>query len=92
MDVWEHAFMRDYKATERTQYVEAFFRNIDWATVERRLQETGVVHPAGRGAGTAPVRGCGQERFLRKAMAQGQMPTKLALKVYYRSITVLHIL
>ena len=60
MDVWEHAFMRDYKATERTQYIEAFFRNIDWATVERRLQETGVVHPAGRGAGTAPVRGGGQ--------------------------------
>ena len=47
MDVWEHAFMRDYKATERTQYIEAFFRNIDWATVERRLQDTGVGHPAG---------------------------------------------
>ena len=42
MDVWEDAFMRDYKATDR---------------------------------------------FLRKAMAQGQMPTKLALKVYYCSIT-----
>ena len=39
MDVWEHAFMRDYKATERDQYIEAFFRNIDWAAVEARLQE-----------------------------------------------------
>jgi Fe-Mn family superoxide dismutase len=47
MDVWEHAFMRDYKATERTQYIEAFFRNIDWATVKRRLQDTGVGHSAG---------------------------------------------
>jgi hypothetical protein len=30
MDVWEHAFMRDYKATERGQYIDAFLRNIDW--------------------------------------------------------------
>jgi len=28
MDVWEHAFMRDYKATERNKYVEAFFSNM----------------------------------------------------------------
>jgi len=37
MDVWEHAFVRDYKATERGKYIEAFFRNIDWKVVERRL-------------------------------------------------------
>jgi Fe-Mn family superoxide dismutase len=46
MDVWEHAFMRDYKATERTKYIEAFFRNIDWAMVERRLHEESAVRPA----------------------------------------------
>jgi len=46
MDVWEHGFMRDYKATERKKYVEAFFRNIDWALVERRLQQTASVRPA----------------------------------------------
>jgi Fe-Mn family superoxide dismutase len=46
MDVWEHAFMRDYKATEKAKYVEAFFRNIDWATVERRLHEESAVRPA----------------------------------------------
>jgi len=39
MDVWEHAFMRDYKASERTEYVKAFFRNIDWQTVDRRHRE-----------------------------------------------------
>jgi len=39
MDVWEHAFMRDYRATERAQYIEAFFRNIDWSVVEIRLRE-----------------------------------------------------
>ena len=46
MDVWEHAYMRDYKATERKKYVEAFFRNIDWARVERRLGEAASVRPA----------------------------------------------
>lgn len=46
MDVWEHAFMRDYKATEKAKYVEAFFRNIDWQTVERRFQEQAAVRPA----------------------------------------------
>jgi superoxide dismutase, Fe-Mn family len=38
MDVWEHAFVRDYQATERSKYIEAFFRNIDWRTVERRVR------------------------------------------------------
>ena len=46
MDVWEHAFMRDYKATEKKKYIEAFFRNIDWAIVERRLREDAAVRPA----------------------------------------------
>ena len=46
MDVWEHAFMRDYKATDKARYVEAFFRNIDWQMVERRLQEHAAVRPA----------------------------------------------
>jgi Fe-Mn family superoxide dismutase len=46
MDVWEHAFMRDYKVTDKAKYVEAFFRNIDWQTVERRLREESAVRPA----------------------------------------------
>ena len=46
MDVWEHAFMRDYQATERGKYIEAFFRNIDWRTVERRLVEASAVRLA----------------------------------------------
>jgi Fe-Mn family superoxide dismutase len=46
MDVWEHAFMRDYKATERGQYIDAFLRNIDWAIVEQRLIEEGAVRRA----------------------------------------------
>lgn len=46
MDVWEHAFMRDYKVTEKAKYVEAFFRNVDWTMVERRLTEAPAVRPA----------------------------------------------
>ena len=38
MDVWEHAFLLDYKPAERPKYIEAFFSNINWATVEKRLQ------------------------------------------------------
>ena len=38
LDGWEHAFMRDYKAFERAKYVEAFFKNVDWAAVEKRLK------------------------------------------------------
>jgi superoxide dismutase, Fe-Mn family len=46
MDVWEHAFMRDYKASERAKYVEAFFKNVDWATVDQRLRDTSVARVA----------------------------------------------
>jgi Fe-Mn family superoxide dismutase len=46
MDVWEHAFMRDYKATERTKYVEAFFKNVDWSVVDQRLREASAVRSA----------------------------------------------
>lgn len=38
MDVWEHAFLLDYKPAERSKYIEAFFSNIDWNIVEKRLR------------------------------------------------------
>jgi Fe-Mn family superoxide dismutase len=37
MDVWEHAFILDYKASERGKYIEAFFANLNWAASEERL-------------------------------------------------------
>jgi Fe-Mn family superoxide dismutase len=37
MDAWEHAFVPDYKPTERAKYVEAYFQNIDWAAAEKRV-------------------------------------------------------
>jgi superoxide dismutase, Fe-Mn family len=36
MDVFEHAFMLDY-GLKRAAYIDAFFANIDWKTVESRL-------------------------------------------------------
>jgi superoxide dismutase len=38
--------MRDYKATEKATYIQAFFRNVDWQVVERRLNEAAAVRPA----------------------------------------------
>jgi len=38
MDVWEHAFLLDYKPAERPKYIEAFFANVDWRTVDARLR------------------------------------------------------
>lgn len=37
MDVFEHAFMLDY-GLKRADYIEAFFKNIDWKAVEARLK------------------------------------------------------
>ena len=47
MDVWEHAYLLDYKPAERPKYIEAFFSNIDWTMVEKRLQKTSGVRTAG---------------------------------------------
>jgi Fe-Mn family superoxide dismutase len=37
LDGWEHAFMRDYQATERAKYVDAFFKNVSWEVVDGRV-------------------------------------------------------
>jgi Fe-Mn family superoxide dismutase len=37
MDVFEHAFMLDY-GLKRADYIEAFFKNLDWEVVEARLK------------------------------------------------------
>lgn len=39
MDVWEHAYLLDYKPAERPKYIEAFFSNIDWTIVDKRLRQ-----------------------------------------------------
>jgi Fe-Mn family superoxide dismutase len=50
MDVWEHAFLLDYKPAERPKYIEAFFSNIDWASCEQRLQQGVGSRPAAAAA------------------------------------------
>lgn len=40
MDVWEHAYLLDYMPAERSKYIDAFFSNIDWNVVEKRLGKT----------------------------------------------------
>ena len=37
MDVFEHAFITDY-GLKRADYIEAFFKNINWGGVESRLK------------------------------------------------------
>ena len=37
MDVFEHAFMIDY-GLKRADYIESFFKNINWAAVEARVK------------------------------------------------------
>lgn len=37
MDGWEHAFMRDYLATERAKYLDAFLKNVNWEACEKRI-------------------------------------------------------
>lgn len=48
MDVWEHAFLLDYTPAQRGQYIEAFFSNINWRNVDRRVE--GDVSPLLRAA------------------------------------------
>ena len=48
MDVWEHAFLLDYKPAERPKYIEAFMSNVDWDSVERRASAVNVMAGSAR--------------------------------------------
>jgi superoxide dismutase, Fe-Mn family len=37
MDLWEHAYLRDYKPAEKGKYIEAFLEHVDWNVCESRL-------------------------------------------------------
>lgn len=37
LDMWEHAYMLDYVPAEKKNYLEAFFKNLNWSLVEKRL-------------------------------------------------------
>jgi Fe-Mn family superoxide dismutase len=37
LDVWEHAFIPDYKASGKKAYVEDFFKNLNWSVIDGNL-------------------------------------------------------
>lgn len=38
LDMWEHSFMLDYPPSRKKEYVEAFFKNLNWKVVAERMQ------------------------------------------------------
>jgi superoxide dismutase, Fe-Mn family len=46
MDVWEHAYLLDYKPADRPKYIDAFLSNVDYGSVERRIQAVHVTAEA----------------------------------------------
>ncbi len=40
LDLWEHAYMVDYVPSEKKNYVDAFFANLNWSVVEKRFDDT----------------------------------------------------
>jgi superoxide dismutase, Fe-Mn family len=46
MDVWEHAYLLDYKPADRPKYIDAFLSNVDWNMVEHRIQAVHVTAEA----------------------------------------------
>lgn len=39
LDLWEHAYMVDYRPATKKDYIEAFFKNLNWSVVEKRFDE-----------------------------------------------------
>jgi len=37
LDMWEHAYMRDYVSSKKGTYVDAFFANLNWEAVSERM-------------------------------------------------------
>ena len=46
MDVCEHAYLLDYRPSERNKYIEAFFSNINWDVIQQRLTNPAAVRIA----------------------------------------------
>ena len=37
LDMWEHSYMLDYPPSEKKKYIEAFFNNLNWEVVAKRV-------------------------------------------------------
>ncbi len=40
LDMWEHSFVADYQPSGKKQYVEDFFKNVNWAVVGMRFDHS----------------------------------------------------
>lgn len=38
IDMWEHAYVYDYPTSEKKNYIEAFFANLNWEKIENNLK------------------------------------------------------
>jgi len=38
IDMWEHAYLLDYLPSEKRKYLDAFFENINWETIEENFK------------------------------------------------------
>ena len=56
IDVYGHAYVRDFGATPdgRGEYVEAFFRNLDWDHVNRQLEQAEAARAGAESVGREP--------------------------------------
>lgn len=39
IDMWEHAYLYDYPASEKKKYIEAFFENLNWEVIEENFKK-----------------------------------------------------
>ena len=37
LDMWEHSYMLDYPPSKKKEYIDAFFRNLNWEVVAARV-------------------------------------------------------
>ncbi|MFA7315887.1 MAG: Fe-Mn family superoxide dismutase [Candidatus Paceibacterota bacterium] len=39
LDMWEHAYVYDYPTSQKKEYVESFFKNLNWEVIENNFQK-----------------------------------------------------
>lgn len=39
LDMWEHSFVADYQPSGKKQYVEDFFKNVNWGVIENNFKK-----------------------------------------------------
>lgn len=60
LDVFEHAWMVDYAAGEKSKYIEAFLENVNWPVVEQRFSSSNGSRIAARDGSRRALRADGR--------------------------------